>query len=249
MSFFAIASQLRNIVAIAPSLLTEGSYAVMADPRHEAEKTPHRVMALCSFASITVSLLLAAAGIVIAPWFLQLLYGGSYVPAGVTAAVALATAVVHMGNAPAAARLTIVSIRATAVINTVWAVFVAAAACLLLFHRGSAAQAMSIYFVAHILSSALVLLTLKRKDHIPAGMSALFLMGTTSMIALVILAFIRSTHPAMAISITLLMLLILTTTAVLLLTLGKRHRWIPSVAAIRSLGARLPIPGWRQRHV
>ena len=50
MSFFAIASQLRNLAGIAPSLMTEGSYAVMASPEPNS-RTPHRVMALCSFGS------------------------------------------------------------------------------------------------------------------------------------------------------------------------------------------------------
>ena len=68
MSFFAIASQLRNLVGIAPALLTEGSYAVMADPEGEHTRTPHRVMALCSFASLSLALVLASLGIVFVPW-------------------------------------------------------------------------------------------------------------------------------------------------------------------------------------
>ena len=80
MSFFAIASQMRNLVGIAPSLLTEGSYAVMAEPDGEAQKTPHRVMALCSYASISVAMMLAAIGIVVVPWMLTLLYGKTYAP-------------------------------------------------------------------------------------------------------------------------------------------------------------------------
>ena len=101
-------------------------------------------------------------------------------------------------------------------INTIWAVFVAAAACLLLFHGGSAAQAMTIYFTAHILSAGLVLFTLKRKDHIPAGMTSLFLVGSCSMVALVALALARTTHPALIVPITLLMVLIVITTTTLL---------------------------------
>ena len=68
MGFFTIASQLRNLVGLAPSLLTEGSYAAMVEQEGEASGTPHRVMALCSFASVAVSLLLAAAGMVVVPW-------------------------------------------------------------------------------------------------------------------------------------------------------------------------------------
>jgi hypothetical protein len=176
--FFAIASQLRNLAGIAPSLLTEGSYAVMADPSLDkgdaTARTPHRVMAICSFASLSVVLLLAAIGITIVPWVLPWIYGVSFKPAAMAVAIALAIAVVHMGNAPAAARLTIVSIKASGVINTVWAAFVAVAATIIFLLHGTAWLAMAIYFAAHLLSSTLVLLALKRKDHIPGGMTALF---------------------------------------------------------------------------
>ena len=169
MSFFAIASQWRNLASIAPSLLTEGSYAVMAEADGEASATPQRVFALCSFASHRCFPdPRRRSAFFVVPWVLTLLYGKAYAPAGVAVAVALAIAVVHMGNAPAAARLTIVSIRATGVINTLWAVFVAAAATLLLFHGGSAWQAMAIFFVPRTSSPpALVLLTLAEKRHPP----------------------------------------------------------------------------------
>ncbi len=250
MSFFAIASQMRNLVGIAPSLLTEGSYAVMAEPDGEAQKTPHRVMALCSYASISVAMMLAAIGIVVVPWMLTLLYGKTYAPAAMTVAVGLAIAVVHMGNAPAAARLTIVSIRTTGVINTVWAIFVAAAASLFLLYGGGAWQAMAIYFVAHVLSSTLVLWTLKKKDHVPAGMSLLFSFATVCSALLVLLAYIRMIRPQVALPVTGLMALMAGGSILGLHLFGKRYGWMPSgevfAKLINSVRARLP---WRQRHV
>jgi O-antigen/teichoic acid export membrane protein len=239
MSFFTIASQLRNLVGIAPGLLTEGSYAVMADPDGESSRTPHRVMALCSFASLTVALLLAAAGIVFIPWGLTLLYGRAYAPAGVTAAIALAIAVIHMGNAPAAARLTIVSIRAAGIINTVWAVFVAAAATLFLVFGGGAWQAMAIYFLAHMLSATLVLLTLHRRDHIPAGMSALFVFATSISAALAALAVWRGFRPALMLPITSTMFVLLLATAGGLYLFGRKYGWLPSAAALDPIKAGL----------
>ncbi len=77
----------------------------------------------------------------------------------------------------------------------------------------------------------------------------MFTMGTASTIALVVLAFLRSAHPALSFPITILMALILAGAAAGLLYFGKRYRWLPSRAAIQSLSARLPIPGLRQRHV
>ncbi len=251
MSFFGVASQMRNIAGIVPGLLTEGSYAVMADPGGEAERTPHRVMALCSFASIALALTLAAIGITIIPWAITLLYGHSYAPAGITAAVALAIAVVHMGNAPAAARLTIVSIRSTAVINTVWAVFVASAATLFLFKGGLAWQAMAIYFFAHILSSALVLVTLARRDHIPPGLTLLFVFGATAASSFAALAILRGLRPALTGPLTAAMSVLVLFTMAGLFTLGRRYRWLPTASALASMAssirARLPYRG--ARHV
>ncbi len=234
MGFFTIASQLRNIVGIAPGLMTEGSYAVMADPQGESTRTPHRVMALCSFASIAVALMLASAGIVFVPWGITLLYGRAYAPAAVCVAIALAVAVVHMGNAPAAARLSIVSIRATGIINTVWAVFVALAATVFLYVGGSAWQAMGIYFVAHVLSSSLVLLTLRAKDHVPAGMTGLYLFSMLTAGSLATAAVIRSFRPALTFPLTSAMLVVLGCSVVGLFVFGRTFSWLPTAAAIRT---------------
>jgi O-antigen/teichoic acid export membrane protein len=234
MSFFAIASQLRNLVGIVPGLLTEGSYAVMADPGGETTRTPHRVMALCSYTSISVALVLASAGIIFVPWALTLLYGQAYGAAGATVAVGLAIAVVHMGNAPAAARLTIVSIRATGVINTFWAFFVAAAASVFLFHGGSAWQAMCIYFVGHILSSTLVLLTLKLKDHVPAGMGAMYGLATLSSGSLAALALLRNLRPDLIFIVTSIMFVLFLISVAGLIHFGNRYHWLPTITSLRA---------------
>jgi hypothetical protein len=240
MSFFAIASQLRNLAGIVPGLLTEGSYAVMADPGGEAERTPHRVMAMCSFASLAVSLALASIGMIVVPWALMLFYGSQYVPASLTVSVGLAIAVVHMGNAPAAARLTIVSIRSTGVINTVWAIFVAALATSFLFLGGDAARAMLIYFVAHVLSSALVLITLARRDGLPAGMIAQYALSTGASVALVGLAFARASQPAHNPGFSAVMLLIAIVALSGLFLLGRRFGWLPALNVIKARFSRRP---------
>lgn len=231
-SFLTIASQLRNLVALAPTLLTEGSYAVMADPRHEESKTPQRVMALCSYASTAVSLLLALAGMTVIPWLLTLMYGRSYAGAATTIALALATAVAHMGNAPAAARLTIVDLRATAIINTAWAIFVAGAATLLLVHGSTASEAMGVYFVAHILSASLVLLLLRRKDTVPAGMVPLFLLSVVSVAVGAGLALLRNARPAFVGASTAGMLAVTLAAGGGLWLLGRQHDWMPPRAVV-----------------
>ncbi len=254
MSFFAIASQWRNLVGLAPALITEGSYAVMASGDEEGSSTPHRVMVLCSFASTALTLVLAACGMVVVPWVLTSLYGQSYGAAGITVAVALAVAVVHMSNAPAAARLTIVSIRATGVINTIWAIFVAVAATMVLFHHGTAWQAMCIYFVAHVLSAALVLLTLARKDRVPQGMTALFGVSAAGSTLLAVLAVMRGLHGTLTGSLTLAMSLVLVVLVVALYALARTFGWLPRRDALKQLVASLAMrlnamKGGRQKHV
>jgi hypothetical protein len=207
----------------------------MADPRHEASQTPQRVMALCSYASLGLSLLLALAGMTVVPWMLALMYGKAYAGAGTTIALGLATAVAHMGNAPAAARLTIVSLRSTAVINTVWAVFVAAAATLMLVRGGNAPEAMGVYFAGHVVSATLVLLVLQRKDNLPAGMVSLFALGMVAVGAGSALALLRSAMPALSVETTAGMAGLFAATAGTLWLLGKRHDWLPPRSAWRSL--------------
>ena len=68
--------------------MTEGSYATMATPE-ASSRTPHHVMALCSYASLCVSLLLACVGIAVVPWALHLVYGPAYGAASATVALAL----------------------------------------------------------------------------------------------------------------------------------------------------------------
>ena len=237
-SFLTIANQLRNMVALAPSLLTEGSYAVMADPRHEESRTPQRVMALCSYASLAVSLLMALAGMTIVPWLLAGLYGKAYAGAGLTLALGLATAVAHMGNAPAAARLTIVSLRSTAVINTVWAVFVAASASLLFVRGGSAWQAMGVYYVGHVLSATLVLLVLRRKDNLPSGMIPVFAMAMLAVATGSGLAWLRASAAQWMWPTTGAMLGIFAVAVAALWWVGRRHDWLPPREAVVSLLAK-----------
>lgn len=240
MSFFAIASQLRNLAGIAPGLMTEGSYAVMASPDDADSRTPHRVMALCSFASLAVALLLGCVGMAIAPWLLHLLYGQTYRAAALTVAMALAVAVVHMGNAPASARLTIVSVRTTGAINTAWAVFVAVSGTALLLHGGSAWQGMAILLAAHLLSSILVLFALHRRDQLPDGMALVYGIGALASVVLAVLALLRANHPAAEAVITLVMLLASLGIAAALFYLGRRYRWLPSKTMLQALLAKVP---------
>ncbi|GAA3757274.1 lipopolysaccharide biosynthesis protein [Terriglobus aquaticus] len=234
--FFAIASQMRNLAGVVPGLLTEGSYAVMAAPEEmdsaAQQRSQHRVMALASFASSAVGLGIACVGIVIAPWALRLLYGRTYVSAQGALAVALALAVAHMSNAPASARLTIVDIRWAGLINTAWAVCVGAAATLLLFHGGGAWQGLAILLAAHLISATLVLTSLQRKDHVPAGMRTAYYLGSLGASVLAGLALLRAWQPRYTGPLTVCMILLAAMQLLWLAALGKRHHWIPSRSAL-----------------
>lgn len=241
--FFAIASQMRNLAGVVPGLLTEGSYAVMATPGEAdadlLEGAQHRVMALASYGSTAVGFTIACVGIIVAPWALHLLYGGAYVSAQSALAVALALAVAHMSNAPASARLTIVSIRTTGVINTVWAIFVGVAATLFLLHRGGAWQGMAILLVAHLLSGGLVLRALRQRDVIPAGMSTVYFLGSLGSALLAGMALLRAAVPAHTALITVSMCVLAVAQISWLFLLGKRHRWLPSRAALADVKDRV----------
>ncbi len=235
MGFFSIASQLRNIVGLVPGLLTESSFSVMAERDGAEPATPGHVMAMCTYISSFLSLLLAGAGILVVPWGLTLLYGRSYGGAAVTTAFALAIAVVHMGNSPTAARLTILSIRTTGLINTAWAISVALAATVFLLHGGGAAEGMAIYLAAHALSASLVLLALSRGGHVPAGVTLTFLLTTGTAVLLSVLAAVRTRRPDLLLSISTLMLLIWTSALWALVTLGRRRGWLPDRATLQRL--------------
>ena len=231
MGFFAIASQMRNIVALGPSLLTEGSYASMASGDEES-RTPQHLMALCGFASTAVALGLAAVGIVLVPWLLRLLYGGGYGAAGLVVSLGLAVAIPHMGGAPAAARLSIVSIKAAGVINTVWAVCVAGTATVFLLHGGSAAGGMGIYLGAHVLSGMLVMGVLGRRGELPRGTLGVFLLGVGSSVSLAGLAYVRAVRGDVAGVATLGMVGVLVLAVGVLVGLGGRYGWLPDRAVL-----------------
>ncbi len=228
MGFFAISHQLRNVVALAPGLLTESSLAVMARGENEAEKTPDQVMAVCTLATIFASLLAGGAAMIVAPWGLAALYGKPYAGAAAATALALATAIIHMGSSPASARLSIVSIRMTGVVNTVWAVVVAAGASSFFFMGGNAWKGALIYMAAHLVSAVLILFYLGRAGHLPRGVKELYVVGTAAALTLAGLGFWRFEHPEWPLLLTTLMIAAWGLALITLGVLGRRRGWVPS---------------------
>ncbi len=233
MGFYAVANQLRNMVGLLPGLLSQSSLAVMAETEEAVEQTPNRVLGLCSYVSTFASFALAGFGILIAPLALHWIYGRSFEAAAAATVLSLATAVVHMGNAPAAARLTIVSIKCTGIINTVWAIVVAVLATVFLFNGGSAATGAAVILAAHVLSSALVLAVLRIKSNVPRGVVGLYLASTAGALALSALALTgqRILGSGSSLASCLLFLVCLATLG----WLGRQYRWIPSKESISQM--------------
>ncbi len=238
MGFFAVASQFRNLAGLLPGLLTEGSFATMAteveSQTGDAASMPHRLMAVCTFAATAVSMALAAAGIVLAPWLLRLMYGRAYSGAALAVAVGLSVAVLQMGNSPTAARVSIVSIRSTAAINTTWAVLTAVLGGLLMLRGGSAAGAMAIFLTAHVVMAVQVLVVLRRRDRVPDGMVALLAASTATMLALCGLAVMQARQPQHMAAWAGAMLLVIAASAMCLRSLARRHGWL-RVLPVRAL--------------
>lgn len=241
-SFFSIASQLRNLIGLVPSLLTEGSFAAMATPGAKGNTVPQRVMMLCTFASTGVSFCIAAALSIVAPLVLQLMYGRSYAGAALAVSVAAGVAVIQMGNSPPSARLSVVSIRATAAINTVWAVVTAGVGTAYLLHGGTAAGAMSVFMAAHIVIAVLVLIMLHLRDGLPAGMVPLFSISTVAIVMLATLGFYRAVHPEHLLVSSLAMLLVAALALLGLYRIGRSEHCLPTKPMLQSAVHRVSAP-------
>jgi O-antigen/teichoic acid export membrane protein len=235
MGFFAISHQLRNMVALLPLLLSESSYALLAGDGNENERTPDRVMAACTAVNTVAAYLLAGAITLVLPWAIPLLYGKSYLGAQGAAALALANAVIHMGNGPAGGRLSVLSLRITGFINTAWAVTVAGLATFLLFGGGALAGC-AIYLGAHVFSATLVFVSLRSLRSLPPGTTLVFGLGAGSGLLLSILAVARSIVPNAAAILTIIMLIVFIGGAVTVIRIGRRHVLLPSYTSFVALG-------------
>ena len=228
MGFLAISHQLRNIVALAPGLLTESSLAVMAQGESNVEKAPDQVMAVCTLATTFASLLVAGAGMLLVPWGLTLLYGRTYAAASAATAVALATAVIHMGSSPASARLSIVSIRSDR--RHQYALGAAGRGRRHAFLSGRRECLEGSFDLSGCPPplGCLWCCLPERANSVPRGMNQIFALGAAASVALMALALWRFERPALTLALTLSMGLLCATALAALGILGRRHGWIPS---------------------
>ena len=242
MGFFAVAHQFRNVVALVPSLLVEGSFAEMANQNHEVENTPDNVMALCTYVSTLICMLVAGAGIIIAPWMLTLIYGKAYAAAAAATAIALATSLAHMGTSPGVARLSVISIKLSGAINTAWAIFVGFAATVFLLHRSTAAKGAAVYLAGHLLQAVLLVIILKSKGNMPAGLAGVMAWSMSAMTALAALSVARDYSPQHELALTGACALLWIVALAVLFYMGKRRHWLPSRQMVDGILGRFRIP-------
>jgi hypothetical protein len=198
MGLYAAATQLRNLIAIVPGLVSQSSYALLAEERGIAYGGPGRVLIGCTLAATLLAVGLAGVGVATLPWTLGKIYGSAFQPGELAASFAICTALVHMAAAPAAARLTLVSLRLTGIINAVWTVLVIALATSLIRDAG-AVDATGVFLIAHVVSALLVLLALKRRAELPPGLLTLSMISLAAAGALAALACARLQWPGQSV--------------------------------------------------
>ncbi|MDQ1469935.1 MAG: hypothetical protein QOJ99_1415, partial [Bryobacterales bacterium] len=218
--------------ALGPGLLTQSSYGMLAGK--EGDPTPGHAVTLCTFGAAVSSIGLAGLAILVLPWALPVVFGQSYRAGVLAGSLGLATAIVHMSAAPTAARLTIVSLRLTGVINAVWAVLVFLLAPLLI-PRGGAVAATGIYLVSHMLSAVLVFVALARIEGLPQGLGAFALVTGISTAGLALLALLRQLHPEWALSLGTGIFLLIAVSLGAQVLIGFKNRWLPGAVLMRGL--------------
>ena len=198
MGFYAAATQLRNLFAMAPGLVTQSSYALLTEERATQYGGTARVLIGCSVIATLLSIGLAGIGVATLPWTLGTVYGHAFQPAELPASLAICTGLVHMSGAPASSRLTILSLKLTGIINAIWTVLVIALTTGLI--RGAPAiQATAILLVTHAISTLLVLVGLKLRAELPGELVPLSGISLAAAAVFAAVAYARTLQPAQSV--------------------------------------------------
>jgi O-antigen/teichoic acid export membrane protein len=191
MGCYSVALQMRNICGMLPLLISQTAYAQLTDEGAQEYGGPGRVTLLSTVAATVLALLVCGSAAAIMPWVLPHLYGKGFAGGELAATMAVIVALVHMGAAPAAARLTVVSLPLTGVINGIWTVFMIGVGTWLV-PSGGAAEATITLLGAHLLSAVLVLIALLRLRSAPRGLVAVSMFALVGSAALASLGWLRA---------------------------------------------------------
>lgn len=183
MGLYAVANQFRGLAAIAPGLFLQIGYSLLTDERGSAYGGPGRVLLANTLLTTSFTALVAGLAMMVLPWVLLAAYGRSYMSAEIPVLLLLATAMIHMGGMPAAQRLSIISLRATGIINAVWAVLIVVLGILLVPKAGAVGAAFA-FLIAHISTHSMIIVRLIRAGELSAGylsMSVTMLVGALAL--------------------------------------------------------------------
>src|SRR5581483_2849287 len=193
MAFFAIANQLRNMSTLVPGLVGQTSFAMLTEESGASFCGSDRVFAVSSMTASLLSTICAGSVLTILPFVLRFLYGSAYQAAGLASALAVIIVVIHMGTAPAASRITILSLRVSGIINLIWAGLVFALGSGFV-SRGGAAAATARFLAAHVVSMLLVLLWLRARGALPMAVTVVSTVNVCITLGFLALAWLRDSQ-------------------------------------------------------
>ena len=197
MALYSAAVQMRNMSAMPSWLISQTAYAQLTEASGKQYGGPGRVTLLSTVLATIIALMVAGPAAALMPWIVPHLYGKSFAGAELAASLAVITGLVHMSGAPAANRLTVVSLRLTAIINTLWALVVVGLGTWWL-RGGGADQAIASFLAAHVFSALAVLVGLISLSAAPRQLIQVSTPAVLAAILLTYLAWLRSgsTHKA-----------------------------------------------------
>ena len=228
MGIYAVANQFRGLASIGPGLFALVGYSLLADEKGRTYGGASRVMLTNTFLTTSVVAIIALPAIEFAPWLVSIAYGPAYAASEVPIVILLATAMIHMGGAPAAQRLSIANLRATAIINFMWSVLIVVLATVLVPRSGVTGAALA-FFLAHAFSYWIVILALARAGELPPGYLPMAVVTMISATSLPAFAYFRSIVPSQRLSITAGMLLLAPTLLLLLMRVAVRADCAPQI--------------------
>lgn len=226
MGLYAVANQFRGLAALAPGLFTQVGYSLLTEESGSTYGGPGRVLLTNTFLTTSFAAIVAGFGMTALPWILFAVFGRSYMSAEVPVLLLLATAMIHMCGVPASQRLSIISLRATGIINTGWAVLIVLLGVLLVPKAGAVGAAAA-FLIAHGLGHSMVILHLIRSNQLPAGYLPMSVSAITGGLALACIGYFRAAMPLHNAALTLAMLTVLTLLLLALSYIGIRTASVP----------------------
>jgi hypothetical protein len=176
-------------------LISQTGYSLLTEEGGQDYGGPRRVTVVCTLSATVVALLVCGFAAAAAPWIVSTMYGKGFAAAEMAATVAIATALLHMSAAPAAARLTVVSLKATGIINGIWTAVVIGLGSFII-PSGGAAEGTLAFFAAHLLSAVLVAGVLLRMGAAPRSLGLVSAPGAAGAVLLTVLGWARWHDPA-----------------------------------------------------